>query len=135
MDKCSAALIESDLGTKILRLFRYEGPAIGWWTRFYDVSATGSASAALPAEKKTDVQIVVPGTMAHNGAEPRPTWEKARAMPDAKLLAWLQTGKGEYGKYVAPNFEAFFPDDREGGIQLDQPSCRPTRIRGRTTKS
>lgn len=36
MENCSAVLVNSDLGTKIL-LFRYEGKT-GWWTRFYDVS-------------------------------------------------------------------------------------------------
>lgn len=37
MGTCSAALVESDLGAKVL-LFRYEGPTTGWWTRFYDAS-------------------------------------------------------------------------------------------------
>ena len=34
MGNYSAALIDSNLGPKII-LFRYEGKAIGWWTRFY----------------------------------------------------------------------------------------------------
>ena len=53
----------------------------------------------------------------------------------AQLLAWQQTGKGEYGKYVAPNFEAFFPDDREGGVQLDQLFQSRDKDCDRTTKS
>jgi hypothetical protein len=35
MRNCSAALIESDLGTKVI-LFRYNNKS-SWWTRFYDV--------------------------------------------------------------------------------------------------
>jgi hypothetical protein len=37
--KMKAALIDSDLGTKIL-LFGHGGEAAGWWTRFYDVPDT-----------------------------------------------------------------------------------------------
>ncbi len=37
-EKCSAAIIESDLGKKIL-LFKYE-EKLRWWTRFYDVPDT-----------------------------------------------------------------------------------------------
>lgn len=32
----SAALVESDLGMKVL-LFQYLGQKAGWWTRFFDV--------------------------------------------------------------------------------------------------
>jgi hypothetical protein len=34
-DDYSAALIDSDLGKKIV-LFQYQGPDVGWWTRVYD---------------------------------------------------------------------------------------------------
>ena len=39
-ETCSAALVESDMGTKVL-LFVYQGPKVGWWTRFYDVKDEG----------------------------------------------------------------------------------------------
>jgi len=36
MENCSAALIESDLGKKVL-LFKYKESSSQWWTRFFEI--------------------------------------------------------------------------------------------------
>ena len=37
MPEYTATLIDSNLGQKIF-LMRYNGPKVGWWTRFYDAN-------------------------------------------------------------------------------------------------
>jgi hypothetical protein len=48
MQNCSAALIETDLGTKVL-LFKYDKNS-SWWTRFFDIPIQNTHQAALAVE-------------------------------------------------------------------------------------
>jgi hypothetical protein len=57
----------------------------------------------------------MPAGAAEAAPESKTAIEKTIAGLDGKPLAWQRTDK-----YVAPDFEGFFPDDPEGGKKLDR---------------
>jgi beta-lactamase regulating signal transducer with metallopeptidase domain len=99
------------MSLKDVKTFQLQGRRYKW-IAFCDVS--------LNAGQKTDVKVVVPRAAAlTTPASSAPADAPAKVLPASewKPLAWQQTDKN---KYVAPNFEAFFPDDRKGGERLDR---------------